>query len=67
MERAYSATGNSRVHYLKSGYVIQLIAFGGTRLVYALHQTLPSLGEVGVACKTILQVIHAPDEVWGRD
>ena len=26
-ERAYSATGNSRVHYLKSGYVIQLIAF----------------------------------------
>ena len=26
-ERAYSATGNSRVHYLKSGYVIQLTAF----------------------------------------
>ena len=26
-EHAYSATGNSRVHYLKSGYVIQLIAF----------------------------------------
>ena len=26
-ERAYSETGNSRVHYLKSGYVIQLIAF----------------------------------------
>ena len=26
-ERAYSATGNSKVHYLKSGYVIQLIAF----------------------------------------
>ena len=26
-ERAYSTTGNSRVHYLKSGYVIQLIAF----------------------------------------
>ena len=26
-ERAYSATGNSRLHYLKSGYVIQLIAF----------------------------------------
>ena len=26
-ERAYPATGNSRVHYLKSGYVIQLIAF----------------------------------------
>ena len=26
-DRAYSATGNSRVHYLKSGYVIQLIAF----------------------------------------
>ena len=26
-ERAYSATGNSRVHYLKSGYIIQLIAF----------------------------------------
>ena len=26
-ERAYSATSNSRVHYLKSGYVIQLIAF----------------------------------------
>ena len=26
-ERAYFATGNSRVHYLKSGYVIQLIAF----------------------------------------
>ena len=25
--RAYSATGNSRVQYLKSGYVIQLIAF----------------------------------------
>jgi len=25
--RAYSTTGNSRVHYLKSGYVIQLIAF----------------------------------------
>ena len=25
--RAYSATGNSKVHYLKSGYVIQLIAF----------------------------------------
>ena len=24
---AYSATGNSRVHYLKSGYVIQPIAF----------------------------------------
>ena len=26
-KRAYSATGNSKVHYLKSGYVIQLIAF----------------------------------------
>ena len=26
-EHAYSATGNSRMHYLKSGYVIQLIAF----------------------------------------
>ena len=26
-ERAYPATGNSRVHYLKLGYVIQLIAF----------------------------------------
>ena len=26
-ERGYSATGNSRVHYLKSGYVIKLIAF----------------------------------------
>ena len=26
-ERAYPATGNLRVHYLKSGYVIQLIAF----------------------------------------
>ena len=26
-EHAYSATGNSRVHYLKSHYVIQLIAF----------------------------------------
>ena len=26
-ERAYTATGNSRVHYLKSGYIIQLIAF----------------------------------------
>ena len=26
-ERAYPATGNSRVHYLKSGYVIKLIAF----------------------------------------
>ena len=26
-ERAYPATGNSRVYYLKSGYVIQLIAF----------------------------------------
>ena len=26
-ERAHPATGNSRVHYLKSGYVIQLIAF----------------------------------------
>ena len=24
-ELAYSATGNSRVHYLKSGYIIQLI------------------------------------------
>ena len=26
-EHAYSATGNSGAHYLKSGYVIQLIAF----------------------------------------
>ena len=26
-ERAYSATGNSRVDYFKSGYIIQLIAF----------------------------------------
>ena len=26
-ERANSTTGNSRVHYLKSGHVIQLIAF----------------------------------------
>ena len=26
-ERAYPATGNSRVHYLKSGYVVKLIAF----------------------------------------
>ena len=26
-ERAYPATGNSRVHYLKSGYIIQLITF----------------------------------------
>ena len=26
-ERAYSATGNSRVHYLKCGYIIELFAF----------------------------------------
>ena len=26
-ERAYPATGNSRMYYLKSGYVIELIAF----------------------------------------
>ena len=26
-ERAYSTTGNSRVHYLKTDYIIQLIAF----------------------------------------
>ena len=25
---------------------------GGTRLVYAVHQTLPSLAEVGLACET---------------
>ena len=56
-ERAYSATGNSRVHYLKSGYVIQLIAFrwdtacirsspidsreGYPSLLSMVHQTLP--------------------------
>ena len=27
---------------------------GGTRLVYAVHQTLPSLVEVGLACETSL-------------
>ena len=30
---------------------------GGTRLVYTVHQTLPSLAEVGLACKT--RVGHA--------
>ena len=28
------------------------VSKGGTRLVYAVHQTLPSLAEVGLACKT---------------
>ena len=49
-KRAYPATGNSRVHYLKSGYVIQLIAFRWDKA--AVHQTLPSLAEVGLACET---------------
>ena len=37
-KRAYSATGNSRLHYLKCGNVIQLIAF---RWDTTVHQTLP--------------------------
>ena len=51
-ERAYSATGNSRVHYLKSGYVIQLIAF---RWDMAVHQTLSLLLR---KCETKLQPPH---------
>ena len=57
-ERAYPATGNSRVHYLKSGYVIQLIAFWWDK---AVHQTLPSLAEVGLACETSIAVGHTTD------
>ena len=51
-EHAYFATGNSRVHYLKSGYVIQLIAFWWKRLVYAVTRPFPSSAEVGWACET---------------
>ena len=53
---AYSATGNSRVHYLKSGYVIQPIAFQWDA---ACMGSLPDpslffFAEVGLACKTRL-------------
>ena len=33
---------------------------GGTRLVYAVHQTLPSLAEVGLACETKTIYAHTP-------
>ena len=39
------------IHYLKSGYVLHS---SGTQLVYAVHQTLPFLAEVGLACETSL-------------
>ena len=52
-ERAYSATGNSRVYYLKSGYVIQLIAFRwDTACIRSSPDPLPTFAEVGRACKT---------------
>ena len=52
-ERAYSATGNLRVYYLKSGYVIQLIAFRwDTACTRCSPDPLPSLAEVGRACET---------------
>ena len=37
----------------------------GTRLVYAVHQTLPSLAEVGLACETRINgCIAATKLVW---
>ena len=52
-ERAYSATGNSRMHYLKCGYVIQLIAFRwDTACIRSSPDPLPSFAEVGRACET---------------
>ena len=50
-ERAYSATGNSRVHYLKSGYVIQLIAFRWDT-AYIRSSPDPSLYLLKWACET---------------
>ena len=34
------------------GLVNCTVQCAGTRLVYAVHQTLPSLAEVGLACET---------------
>ena len=53
-ERAYSATGNARVHYLK--FEIWLChptnCSCGTLLVYAVHQTLPFSCRSGSGCET---------------
>ena len=46
-EQAADGTTNLK----KSGYVIQLIASGGTRLVYPVHQTHSSLVEVDLALR----------------
>ena len=55
-EREYSATGNSRVHFSKSGYVIQLIAFRWDMGLYTQFtrscRPFPSFAEVGRACET---------------
>ena len=51
-ERAYSTTGNSRLHYLKSDYIIQLIAFRWDKACIPSSPDLPSLAEVGLACET---------------
>ena len=53
-ERAYSATGNSRVQYLKSDYVIRLIAFQwDTACTHSSPDPSPFFAEVGLACETI--------------
>ena len=50
-ERAYP---QQVIQECKTGYIIQLIAFQWDTLVYAVHQTLPFLAEVGLACETNL-------------
>ena len=51
-KHAYSATGNSRVHYLKSGYVILLIAFQWDKACIRSSPD-PSLScGMGLACET---------------
>ena len=55
-EHVYFAMGNSRVHYVKSGYVIQLIAFQwNTACIHSSPD--PSLScRNGLACKTIVYI-----------
>ena len=40
------------MHYVKSGYVIQLIAFGWDKACIRSSPDPPSLAEVGLACET---------------
>ena len=54
------ATGTSRVHYFKSGYIWLILHSSEKRLIFQVHQTLPFSVEVGLVCGNFHTLVVLP-------